>query len=75
MACCVVDQKYRQYPWLVFDSEPVQVEIQPVPPFGGVYATNVRDETTKHAGRMRGVISGLPNGGSDICKPPETVFA
>ena len=71
MACCVVDQKYRQYPWLVFDSEPAQVESQP--PFDEVYATY--DETTKRAGRMRGVISGLRICGRDICKPPETVFA
>ena len=74
MAWSVVDQKYRQYLWLVFDSELVQVESQPVPPFDEVYWTNVRDETTKRAGRMRGVISGLRIGDGDICKPPETVF-
>ena len=50
------------------------VESQPVPPFDEVYATNARDETTKRAGRMRGVISGLRICGRDIYKPPETVF-
>ena len=74
VACSVVDEKYGQYPWLVFGSGLVHVESQPVPPFDEFYATNVRDETTKRAGRMRGLISGLRIGGRDICKPPETVF-